>query len=374
MIKIKLAILSIHPAPYRDPFYNELAKRADLELTVWTYYNYDQGHKAWNLDTLKYNNIFFKSRINLFGNIFFLDILKIFSKSYDYIVIPGFSEFTSISAIFLAILLRKKFIITADTIQDNRKSVFLKKIKKSILNRSSFIWVPGKASEYYFHSSFNIESKKILLGSYALDNKKIEEQVETNILRKKKIQQAYNIPLDADIFLMVGNFLPNRNYMQLFTCFNFVKNKIGNCFLLVVGDGDEKSKIEAYTQLNNLYDYKIINSCSFAELIDVYIASDIYVHTGCEPYSTALALAFFTHKPIISNINIGAAQDYLIDGVTGYYYDANNNDSLISKMQELLDKKRFNDISIKTKELAFEHNLLDSVDNMAQHLIQTKYL
>lgn len=329
----KLLILNSNNAPYRDPIHNYVTRLIN-NTKIFNYSKKDYSHNYWNFNEFdfEFNNLGFS--ISLGKRKFHPKIISILIKSdSDCIVIPGNYHFTSLIAFCISLLKKKKIIFVTDNISDRSK--YLNFLKKIIYKSSFLIWVPGKASINYLIKSYSINKNKIIEGAYLLDYKSISQSVSKSINQIEKVKAELEIG-SQKICLMVANFTPNRDHYLLF---NIIKkiNKDEKIFFIIIGTGAESKNIREFCTVNNISNYKILEKIQFESLAKYYAAADFYIHTGSEPYSTALQYAAIAGLPIISSLNIGAAWDYIVDAKNGFLINnLKDIDEWVNKIKTLL--------------------------------------
>lgn len=320
MNKFKIAFFSIHPAPYRDPFLAALSEYCGIELHVYSYQDIDFGHNFWNLPAPRYSNTVLKSvtKKGVFST-YHWSLFKIIFSRYNLYVFPGFLHLTSVIGALLCFVLHKKYVISADTVADSESSILKKALKQKLIKNACFLFVPGKASVHYFRKRYQYPSGRICIGAYALDTVALASEIEMHKKQRLKIRQEYGI-LDKDIvFLMVANMIKSRGYPILAKAFSKVSNRTKQVKFMMIGKGEDYELIEAMCHDNpNLM---CISGCSFERLKELYAISDVYVHGGEEPASTALAIGAIAGLPLLSSYAIGHAYDVLVDGETGVVVD-----------------------------------------------------
>ena len=136
---------------------------------------------------------------------------------------------------------------------------------------------------------------------------------------------------------MVANFLPNRDYLILFNLMKEFKSK-SEIFFIIIGTGLELNRIRYYASKHKLNNFRIFEKIQFDLLTDFYSISNFYIHTGSEPYSTAVQFAAIAGLPIITSLNVGAAWDYIEDKKNGYLVTNKNDlDEWKMKFDKLLN-------------------------------------
>lgn len=321
-VRPRVAILSIHPAPYRDPVLNTLYRRNVLSFTAIQYFSKDNLHLEWNWEKEEYPNIYLGRGINIGrGRRLQIGILDALRKGkYDVIVIPGYSRLPSMLAIAYAMITNKKYIISADSVMLGgraRNRGWVKKyLVKSVLLKAAAVIVPGKASRAYMNS-MGAPDGKIFEGGYCFDTLGIATDLEKRDVMRTRIRSRYEIPLDAFVFLAVGNMIEQRRYDLLIKAFGLLNEK-ASIYLMLIGDGPTKSRLLKLKEENGIEIVKFIPPVSFHDLSQFYASCDAYVHPGDEPFSTATEYAALAGLPIVSTSNVGYI--YELEGAGGEEY------------------------------------------------------
>jgi glycosyltransferase involved in cell wall biosynthesis len=312
-----MAFISMHPAPYRDAFIEKLVQNNPKKVDVFNYLSSDKGHDFWGLEasTFKVEELG-GSKLSFFRMTFKLLRMFVFSRKYDFVMWPGWTYKPLFIPIFLSALFRKKFGFSADTVKQGKISKIGFILKRFVVNRAKIILVPGEAGRLFFSKTFDTDTNKILKGAYALDGNRIEIE----ILKRRKnfkcsIRNKYDINEKAKVFLMVANMIPTRHYPITVSAFVEVAKQNKNAVFVIVGIGDDLKLMQEISLEEK--SIKVIPGCSFDEMLSLYAMSDVYVHGGTEPASTALVIGAISHLPLISSMAVGCAKDVLVDGETG---------------------------------------------------------
>lgn len=313
---MKLAFVSAHPAPYRDPFLRRLACRTDIDVEIFSLFADDNDHSFWDLEEHGYPTELIGKRSEHWFRLFMRLLRRVIFGGFDFITWPGFHRPCTKAAMIACALLGKRYGFCADSICQPDRGGIAMAIKRFVVRRASFIFVPGKASRDFFVKGFGYPMERICLGQYALEGK----QIEANVLRlrsEKKLELRHKYGLaDKDIvFLMVANMTPTRHYPITATAFScFAEHHPGTKFVMV-GAGPELEKMQEMANFST--SLKVIPGVSFAEMQELYALADVYVHGGAEPASTALVIGAISHLPLISSPSVGCSADVVKDCETG---------------------------------------------------------
>lgn len=318
---MKLAFVSAHPAPYRDPFLRRLSRwnlngNGENEIKIFSLYPDDDAHAYWDLGEHGYEAELLGVRGTHWLRMFWRLFRRVICGGYDVICWPGFHRPCTRLAIVICAMMGKKYGFCADSIEQPKRGGLMMVLKCFVVRRASFILVPGHASQDFFVKEFNYPVERICLGQYALEG----GQIERNILQSRSdqrdvLRQKFGLKTDDVVFLMVANMLPTRHYPITSSAFiRFAAQHPGVRFVMV-GKGNDLGQMQDRAKSHP--ELVIVPGVSFAEMQDLYALADVYVHGGKEPASSALVIGAIAHLPVMSSPAVGCTADVLRDGETG---------------------------------------------------------
>lgn len=318
---MKVAFISMHPAPYRDALIGALVKGLDGAVDVYNLYDSDAGHKFWELPKPSYTSKCITDGMSVSSRFrLLMRLLKmfVFNARYACVIWPGYVEWPVRIAIITSALLGKKYVLSIDSVEQPPVGKLAFAVKRWMIRRAALVFVPGQASKSFMMGTFAVSESKILCGAYALDGVKLEEKISE--LRQNgaraDVRRRLGIPGDATMFLMVANMIPTRQYPITSAGFVEFARERSDCVFVMVGKGPDHPKMSQYASEHPCL--RVIEGCSFGELLKLYAAADVYVHGGKEPASTALMIGAIAHLPLISSDAVGCSFDVLKDDETGF--------------------------------------------------------
>lgn len=98
--------------------------------------------------------------------------------------------------------------------------------------------------EYVLKHNIFVDSRKVEIAPNSYDVPTVYDVVDNEIIRKK-----YNLPIDRPVFVYGGNMGKPQGIPFLVECMKAVKDR-KDCHFLLVGDGTEYSKLEAFVAEN----------------------------------------------------------------------------------------------------------------------------
>lgn len=318
---MKVALISKHPAPYRDALIGALIKNSGGAVGAYNLYDSDSGHKFWALAKPEYAvKCIVNAGEKITGFRLLIRLIKSFvtTSRYDCVVWPGYDEWPVRIAILVSALLGKKYVLSIDSVEQPKVCKLTFAIKRWMVLHAALVFVPGQASKRFLMETFALPESKIVCGVYALDGNRIEKKIfelRQNGARKD-VRKRLAIPQGSTIFLMVANMIPTRHYPITSAGFVEFAAKYDDCTFVMVGKGPLYAEMSSYAKEHACL--RAIEGCSFEEMLELYAAADVYVHGGKEPASTALVIGAIAHLPLISSDAVGCSYDVLRDNESGF--------------------------------------------------------
>jgi phosphatidylinositol alpha-1,6-mannosyltransferase len=167
--------------------------------------------------------------------------------------------------------------------------------------------------------------------------------------------QRYHLAENTPIILTVGRLTASERYKghdRILRALPHVRNAVAGVRYLIVGDGDDRPRLEQLSRELRLSDSVIFcGEVSSDELADYYRLCDVFVmpSTG-EGFGIVFLEALACGKPVIAG-NIDASPDALRDGELGILIDPNNTDALADAIVEILTGRSSHPLIYRPEEL-----------------------
>lgn len=332
-----VAILAIHPAPYRDPALRLMIDGFENQLLVIFYSPQDVGHREWGYTGLRSSadvrhlrrdpqQSYIRSAVSLLATLLWTRPRAM--------VIPGYSRPESLLAVGYCFLSRTPFILSGDTVDPGESGRVLSAIKDIAVASATGYWVSGVAAREYLEESLAIPSDLVAEGAYCLDGDVVREAVDRYGDDRGDIRQKLSVPQEAIVFLSVAKQTPRRRTGLLLEALRLLANE-PSAHLILVGSGEEHSEL-----LNRAQDLRgrvtFVGDVPFAELAAYFAAADCYVHAGREPYSTAIEYAAHAGLCVIASYEVGAVRDLEARGIGVLVFRPGDARSLSLRMSEVI--------------------------------------
>ena len=332
-----------HPAPYKVSVFNELAKLTKIQVVFERTSAKDRPASFYSNNEYKFHVLFFKKGYIGRENTFSSELnnyIKKHHNSFDEIVMNGYSTFAEMKAIRYMIKHDIPYILQINGGVIKKDKGWKKRLKTYFISNASKYFSPcSAADEYLLH--YGAEKDYIYHYPYA-------NYFESEILKspltsaqKEKIRKKWNLPSNT-LFVNASQFIERKNNIQLIKLF---KNRSET--LLLVGSGKLKDEYQRIIKSENIKNVILMDYKSKADLFEILKACDYFITLSREDifgHTTLEAMA--NGLPIISSKHVVSSRDYIINGKNGYIVDIEDDNSIITAIENA--KKLSSKEAIKT--------------------------
>ena len=329
------------PAPYTVEFFERLGRRCELQVIYERRSASDRDLK-WKTEVNNdkpYSERYINN-IDIGGeNSIGLGLIRFLKRELkrncpDAIIFGDYGTYSSI----LAIMFLKKngvpYIISTDGGFVNHEESWIKsKIKRYLIGGASWWFSSGGLTEDYLTY---YGAKKDRITQYPFTSLR-KEDILTNCLNKEEkcnIRMRLGLP-SGKLLLGVGQFIPRKGWDILLEAFDVLVENNEDISLLIIG-GNEDS----FEQLVGRSIPKRVHIIPFViknELIQYYKCADIFVlPTREDIWGLVINEAMAAGLPIITTDRCNAGIELIENGVNGFIAKADDKDSLLESLNEIL--------------------------------------
>jgi glycosyltransferase involved in cell wall biosynthesis len=258
----------------------------------------------------------------------------------DCCIVFGHSYITFWLAIITAKLSGKPLLLTTDATYlepasgANWKTKLKTRVMPFLYNRlADTVLVPSTAS-HRFLRTLGISEERIVITPYVVDNEYIQRVADNS--DREAIRKELEIPVNARVVVFCAKFIARKRPHDALR--GFARAAVVDSYLLMIGDGPliEELKREAAT-LGISDRVRFTGLVKYSRLPEFYAASDVLVFPSeHEPYGLPVNEAMICGVPVIASDRVGAAQDLIREGETGFTYPCGDVDSLASTLCNIL--------------------------------------
>ena len=240
-------------------------------------------------------------------------------------------------------LTRRKFVTTFHGTYNFNSSI--KKWYNSVMVRSDLLIAGTNFIFSHIQNNYSkyLNPKKrflVIFRGINLDyfNPKRIKENDKQLLKKK-----WNIDENKKIILLPGRLTSWKGQEMFIEAISKLKNDTSdNHFVAVILGSDQGRKIYKKKLLRLVEQHRLSNDIIFVEHLDLmpiaYEISDIIVSASIEPeaFGRVSVEAQAMEKPIIAS-DIGGSNETIVNGKTGFLFEAGNSNHLSEKLNEVLN-------------------------------------
>ncbi|MEW5807009.1 MAG: glycosyltransferase family 4 protein [Acidobacteriota bacterium] len=258
-------------------------------------------------------------------------------KRYDLLAIGGWDQPANWIALFFANLWRSKILLFGEsTLRDARtNNPLLEKMKRYFFRNCHAFAPAGSAAANYFQH-LGAPQDKIVISPFPAEHDYFHEQYLRLRGSKKEIKRHKGYPQITILFS--GRFVPVKGIDFLLEAFKRLQEQNKEIGLVLLGDGPEKNKYEAYCKAKKIDNVFFEGFVQKEQLPEYYTAADIFVLPSLsEPWGLVVNEAMAFGIPIISTDAAGVTYDLVQDGVNGFVIPAGNSEALYDALKKLTE-------------------------------------
>ena len=336
-------LLIIHPAlaPYRIDQFNAISRLYNLEVVfifgnVWNH-KFDQ---AKLLSQLIFKVSFLLKGPRLKGRVFRFGMYRTIRRIKPDVI---FGYEFSFSTQYLILLKRLGLIHQkiGTTIDDSIDICYHVQSKirffarKNTIKHLDFLVVMSPEVSEFYQKKFNLKESQIIVSPVLQDAERLRMNADKLESIANQYTHDYNL-MGKKVLLFVGRFIPEKALPNFINAINSLLLQREDLVLVLVGDGIEKSNIEAQIEENHLRE-KVFLPGRFegVALYSWYLCASCFVLPSIyEPFGAVVNEALIFGLPVFCSKYAGAS--YLISPNKGIVFDPLNEDETVKDMTDFL--------------------------------------
>jgi glycosyltransferase involved in cell wall biosynthesis len=203
------------------------------------------------------------------------------------------------------------------------KRLFMRWLTRRV---SGFLAVGTLNSRYWLR--YGAKPEKIFMARYAVDNDYFRRQAAHYRACREQIRDE-NGWRRRYLLLYVGRLAGVKGVDVLIEAVRRISKVRADIGLLIVGEGPERKRLEKRAQ--NSPQVFVLGFYDWKDLPRFYGAADLFVLPSLrEPWGLVVNEAMASGLPVIATRKVGAAQDLIIEGQSGYVVPENDAEAMAS--------------------------------------------
>ncbi len=330
--RIKVLYLTNIPAPYRVDFFNELSLYVDLTV-LFERESANNRNMTWRHDASRTFRSEFPRGLRLGADGALCPAVAKFvlDRSFDAVVVGGYSTPSSILAILLMKVLRIPYVLNADGGFAKPDGRFLGGIKRWLIGGASAWLSTGRiATEYLVHYGANRE-RVYTYPFTSIRQDRVADRPRSHIERKEG-RRRLGISADA-LVLSVGSIIPRKGMDTLILAAGLLEPKPE---VRIIG-GDASDDLAALLCVSQASNVKFEGFKSWSQMLPYFQAADVFVlATRNDIWGLVINEAMSQGVPVVTTDQCGAGLEMVANGESGYIVPPNEPDALATAIRATL--------------------------------------
>lgn len=353
---IRLAHVVSHPIQYFAPLYRELARRPEVDLTVFFCSDrtaaafHDPGFGRvvrWDTPLLEgYRWRVLPSARGApiprgFGWRPNPDIVReIASGAYDALWVHGYMRSTTWLAVAAArargmtVLLRDE-----QTLIDRRplSRAALKEVPlRALFAMCAGLYI-GEQNRQYLRR-YGVPDRRLFFAPYCVDNAFFQREANRLRPERDEIRRSLGVENDAPVVLFAGKLIEKKQPLRLLEAFGRVR-RARRCWLLLAGDGPLRERAETWVRRQGIPGVRFLGFLNQSELPRAYVAADIFVLPSShhETWGLVVNEAMNFGLPLVVSDRVGCGADLVEEGRNGFIVPHDSTAGLAEAIGRLIE-------------------------------------
>lgn len=214
----------------------------------------------------------------------------------------------------------------------------IKRIAFPLLFRIPKTVLPGGTRQALYFRHYGVPAKRVRVAQMTVDVAHITKFSDQyrGVEAKQGLRLEFGLAENQTVFIFVGRLESYKGIECLLDAFQDLCRSTSNVVLLVVGDGSQRKKATAPSELNPTVRY--LGRLESEEVLKAYNAADIAVLPSLfEPWGLVVNEAMASGLPVIVSDRVGCIDDLVKDGQTGLIFPAGCKARLKDSMKYLVE-------------------------------------
>lgn len=223
------------------------------------------------------------------------------------------------------------------------ESKIRKRLWKSLYLKADIIITLTQKTRDELVCFFNFKDKIVFISNPIIND---------NLLQKSNEFFDDKLFLNNKIILGVGRYTRQKDFITLIKAFNIVQKKINGLKLVILGEGEDRNKLQDLINDFNLRDKVILygfvdNPYKYIKHASLFVLSSLWEDPG-----HVLIESAYLRVPIVATNCPNDVDIFLSNGRAGYLCKIGDEEDMAKKMEEAIENK-----NIQKIELAYENSL-----------------
>jgi len=336
---LRLAVVLSHPTQYYSPWFRFLQAESRLQLRVfylWDFGVTDQHDPRfgravrWDTDLLSgYEHEFLSNRSARPGAEHFFGfrnpglLRRLAAWRPDAVLLFGYKWASHLKVVAWASAAGIPLLFRGDSHLIGRGPPSLPKriALRLLFSRFAAVLYVGAANRDYYRA-FGVPARKLFFAPHSVNAAHFDPSLPAAPAAAAALRRDLGIADGARVLLFAGKFVPAKQPAELIEA--FLRVRPPNLVLVMVGDGAERSRLEAMAAGAAAPAVRFLPFANQSEMPARYLMADAFAlpsRGGFETWGLAVNEAMHLGVPCLVSTQVGSQRDLVTSGETGWVFD-----------------------------------------------------
>jgi glycosyltransferase involved in cell wall biosynthesis len=359
---VRLAYVVSHPIQYQAPLLRRIAQEKDIDLTVFFGSDFSvRGYKdegfgvevEWDVPLLEGYKSEFLPKVRDNGTVSATTpinrgLLKRMrhadgSPKFDAVWVHGYASVNALQAILAANLLGIPVLLRAESwLGDRARAGWKRWLKGALLHDlkhmiAATLPIGTKNAQYWAHY-FGREFPQFLM-PYAVDNNFFAARADAAEQSVAALRGELGLEAGRPVILFASKLQTRKHCDQLVTAYAALAKMVSSQpYLVIVGDGEERKRLEAQVAELGLQDVRFAGFQNQSSLPKFFRLADVFVlPSRHEPWGLIVNEAMAAGCAVVASSDVGSVHDLIENGMEGFIYPVGDVHALTQALGRVLE-------------------------------------
>jgi glycosyltransferase involved in cell wall biosynthesis len=356
--KYHIGILTTHPIQYQVPWFQALAARPEVDLSVFFCMIPDASQQGdgfgvafqWDVPLLEgyryqvLENVARNPSVTRFNGCDTPGIYGIVKEgAFDAFIVNGWVVRSCLQLLYACRKYKVPCIVRGEANALRQRPWWKRMLHHQLMAKYAAFLSIGEANRRFYLQN-GVPSGKIFFAPYCIDNERFALRAEQLRPERGASRSRWEIPADAFTFVFSGKLIEKKHPMDLLWALDLVVNRGDlnpkKLHVLMVGDGELRGECGRYASAKRL-PVSFAGFLNQGEIPAAYVASDCLVLPSDygETWGLVVNEAMACGLPAILSDRVGCAEDLIQEGITGKIFPFGNVEALSRLLVELMSDR-----------------------------------
>ncbi len=346
---LRVGIVTTHPIQYQVPWFQRLARREELDLTVFYALlpsPQQQGvgfgrEFVWDLPLLegyRHELLCNVARPPSLGRFAGCDTPEIGARldaaHFDALIVNGWHTRSGLQALWACRRRRLPCLVRGDSNALKPRPPALRLLHRLLLRQYAAFLVVGEANRAFYLRN-GVPQARLFFAPHCVDNARFGAQSEALRPRRDELRAAWGLAPGDCVFLFCGKLVAKKRPLDVVEALALARARQPRARLLVVGDGELRAALEARAQALCV-PLTCAGFLNQTEIARAYVAADALVLPSDfgETWGLVVNEAMACGLPALVSDRVGCHPDLVLPGRSGHVFACGDTRALAAALQD----------------------------------------